>query len=295
MIGTPPKEDEAGRFGFGTTIAVDALFKDIRNMRGSNEIVIAINISTLLRNALSEFTFVNGQKIVNKESHGLNTTGVVEKVKSYMGEIANEFAQICDSMFRDRHHHVLYYLTDNRKQVPSGWVKDTKSESSARLDVAVAAFMKSTKSEDQTFKNVSMHVRLADQMRIPSFKGLAEVIKSFSMASTPIRLISHMPLDYHVANYAGREGWLYRSHTGEIVKLSPSELGRIVFKNTDIPFYPVTHILFGDKYLVKGSLNKKDRDKFVEAAKTFHWGMRTSEYIEVKVREYNYALPFRLG
>jgi len=287
--------EEAGRFGFGTTAAVDSFFKTITTQRQQKEIVLAINLQTLLRNALSAFTFVDGKKIENQATKGLDINGVVKKVQSDMVEIANEFASICSTQYKDRTHHILFYMVDYTKQVPKEFQKESKSENAWRLTAAAQAFARVMQPGDQTSGNVMMHVRMANQMKVPSYKGIAEVLKTFVKYDVDIHLISHMPLDYHISSYCGRKGYLYRSHTGEVVKLLPSDLGKTVFRDENVPFYPITHVLLGDKYLIKGSLSGKNKSMFLEQAKTNRWNLRTSDYITGKVKEYGWAPSYNLG
>lgn len=290
-----PEETENARFGFGTSIAVDSFFKTITTQRQLKELVLAVNIQTLIRNALSAFTFVDGKKIENQATKGLDVNGVVSKVQSYVVEIANEFATICSAQYKDRNHHILFYMVDYTKQIPKEFQKESKSDSAWRLTAASQAFARVMPPGDQTSGNVQMHVRMANQMKVPSYKGIAEVLKTFVKYDVDVHLISHMPLDYHISTYCGRKGFLYRSHTGEVVKLLPSDLGKTVFHEEAVPFYPLTHVLLGDKYLIKGTLTGKNKSTFIELAKTNRWNLRTSDYIAGKVREYGMYPSYNLG
>lgn len=289
----PTKEKaEPGRFGFGTTEAFDAFIKNITSLKGSHEILLAVNIATLLRNNISTETFVDGKKVTAVEKPKLDAASVVVKTRQHMVEMANEFANVCDMRFKDRKHHVLFYLTDPTKQVPTDYLRPRTSESMMKLDAVIRAFCNVVKPSDQTSNNVQMHVRMANQMRVPSYKGLAEIFKGWTMYTVDVHLISHEPLDYHVAHVSGRKGFLYRSHTGAVVPLTPSELCKVVFKEDSVPFYPLTHTLLGDKSLVKGCMSRKDKERFLKAARDERWGLRTSEYIAVKIKEYGIPLPY---
>jgi len=290
---TPPSPDEL-RLGFGTSAAIGTITKWLSQSKTNMPFVLAVNIATILRNNIGTVAYVNGQKFENKEKI-FNSTEIVNKTRTVMVEIANDLARICSARWPDHTHHILFYLTDNNKQVPKDWIRPQTSEAATKLATVTAAFLKVVKSEDQKSNNVEMHVRLADQMRVPSYVGIAEVLKGFARPDVPLHLVSHMPLDYHVASYSDRKGTLYRSHTGEAVQLVPSELGKTVFKNPDMPFYPITHVLLGDKYLIKGCLAKKDRDKLFELAKTNRWSLRSNDYIRGKINEYGYHPPYRLG
>lgn len=286
---------EEGRLGFGTTPAFDAFVKTISNYRGNNEIILAVNISTLLRNNVSGKPAATTAFPVANDRPQVNTAEVVRKTQQHMVEMANELANICDMRFKGRKHHILFYMTDTSKQIPSAWMRPKVSASSVALDSVLRAFSNSAHSGDQTYHETQMHIRLANQMRVPSYKGIGEVLKGWTTPEMEIHLISHEPLDYHVANYIGRKGYLYRSHTGAVVPLTPSELGKVVFKIEDLPFYTTTHVLMGDKSLIKGCLAKKDRDRLIKLAAENHWGLRTHEYISVKVKEYGLTPAYSLN
>lgn len=289
-----PLEEEEGRYGFGTTAAIDSFIKSMPQYTPDTQFILAINIGTLLRNSISKFTVIDGKTYENKETHGLNASATVANVRDTMVDMANEIASICSRNFPNSQHHILYYLTDNTKQVPSDWLRSQTSESAIRLNIATVAFMRAAKSVDQTNNNVQMHIRLADKMRVPSYKGIADVLNGFATYRTKVHMISHSPLDYHIKHYSGREGFLYRSHTGEIVPLTPSGLSKTVFRDENIPFYPATHVLLGDKYIVKGCLGKKDKTRFVELATSNRWALRTQDYILEKIKENNFVLPYSL-
>lgn len=291
----PSKEPVApGRFGFGTTEAFDAFTKKAMSLNGSQELLLAINIATLLRNNISTETYADGKKVTPVEKPRLDAASVVAKTRQQIVEIANEFANICDIRFKDRKHHILFYLTDPTKQVPVEWQRPRTAESMVKLDAVTRAFCNVVHSSDQTNNNVQLHIRLADKMRAPSYRALAEAFKLWTFYKVDVHLISHEPLDYHVAQVSGRNGFLYRSHTGAVVPLTPKDLGQVVFKNDQIPFYRLTHTLLGDKSLIKGTLAKKDKDRFLKMAQDERWGLRTSEYLEVKVKENGFPLIYKL-
>lgn len=287
---TPPSEEEL-RYGFGTKQAVESFFKAIRQKKEPGPVILAVNIATLIRNTIGTVAYIDGQKIENKDAKVLNVNGVIAKTKSVMVDIANETAQICSAMFGSYKHHILYYLTDPLKQVPKDYIKPQTSEAAVKLQTVVNAFERVSKSEDQTSGNTTMHIRLANQMRVPSYKGIAEVLNGFARYDIPFHLISHMPLDYHVTNYSSRRGYLYRSHTGEICELGPS-LGKTVFKEPGLPFYPATHVLLGDNYLIKGCVSRQEKRLIIDEATKNHWELRTSDYVVSKIRDLGIIVPY---
>lgn len=280
MIQQPQdKPAEAGRYGFGTSEAIDSVEKYL-GISQDVTVMLAINIATLLRNAI-------GTKDVKADV-------AVREVRRTMQGIANEIADICKLKWKDKQHHVLFYLANTDKVVPPEYMRAHGNQAAITLDNAMRLISRELKSADQTDGNVNLHIRLADKMLVPSYKGIAAAIDSMTQSTVPILLISHMPLDYHVAYVTHRKGLLFRSHTGMIVNMTPTDLGKIVFGQDNVPFYQVTHVLFGDKYLMKGSLERKDKVAFLEMAARDHLGMHTNSFVEARVKDNCPPLPYKL-
>ena len=283
MAAPKPLEEkkEPGRMGFGTTEAMDALLGYLNNNApNSYTVMLAVNIETLVRNAV-------GTKTVKPED-------AVAEVRKTMGMIANEVAFVCKQRWAQSKHHILFYCVDNKKSVPSNFCRTSNSTSAIVTNNTLRLLLRELKASDQVDGNVAAHVRLTGQMRVPSYKGIREVIGTFVQENVPILLISHMPLDYHVCTGTGRQGTLFRSHTGAKVKLSPSDLAPVVFKNTEVPFYPITHVLLGDKYLIKGVLEKQEKSRFMELMKSERMIVHSNDFVRTKIRKNSFALPYSL-
>ena len=274
-----PKKVE-GRFGFGTTEAVDALLRKL-NATAHTDVMVAINIATMVRNTA--------------DSKAAKVSDIVTKVRARMNSIASEIADVCHTKWKDRKHHILFYLAATEKAVPQEFRRPQTSPTAIMMNTATEFLLKQLKPIDQEDSGVFAHVRLGPQLRVPSYKGIGDCISQFAHPGTPIHLISHMPMDYHVATTFGAESWLYRSHTGEVVRMTPGFLGQIVFKSTDIPFYPSTHVLFGDKYLMKPAVGLKERRQIQAYAQKEHWSMHTALYVKNRLIEYKFTLPYEIG
>lgn len=281
-----PKPDaekkEPGRMGFGTTEAVDALLGYLSNNAPSSyTVMLAVNIETLVRNAVG--------------TKGVKPEDAVAEVRKTMGAIANEVAFVCKQRWTASKHHILFYYVDNSKAVSSAFKRPQSSASAIVTNNALRLLLRELKPSDQTEGNVEAHVRLAQQMRVPSYKGIREVIEKFVQKDVPLLMISHMPMDYHSCTGTGRNGLLFRSHTGAKVKMTPSDLAPVVFKNNDVPFYPITHVLLGDKYLIKGTLvDRAEKARFMELCKSERMIMHTNNFVSIKIRKGSFALPYSL-
>ena len=271
---------EPGRFGFGTTEAVDAIIGYLNEAPSNYVVMLAINIETLVRNAVGN-TQVKPDDAVNE-------------VKKAMSLIANEIAYVCGQRWAHAKHHILFYYVDNAKAVSGAFRRTSNSTSAIVTNNTLRLLLRSLKVGDQVEGNVEAHVRTAPQMRVPSYKGIRDVVDKLVQKDVPLLMLSHMPMDYHVCTGTGRPGFLFRSHTGAKVKLDPSTLAPVVFKNTDVPFYPITHVLLGDKYLVKGVLEKDEKKRFMEMCKAERMIMHTNNFVTTKIRKNSFALPYSL-
>lgn len=273
----PNRPAEPGRYGFGTTESVDALLRRL-NSTANMQVMVAINIITLIRNAVTDKT--------------VKANDVVTQVRTQMNGIATEIADVCHNKWRDKSHHILFYMANSDKVIPEAYRRPRTSPSFALIDSSIQLFTKLVQPGDQEDNKVFAHVRLAKQLRIPSYKGIKTVIDEFTQPTTEIQMISHMPMDYHVVLASGRTGYLYRSHTGEMVKMTPENLGVTVFKQQQVPFYPITHVLLGDKYLIKGCLGLKEKRMLIAYAEKEHWAMHTNSYVRSKITGYKFTLPY---
>ena len=281
-----PKPDaekkEPGRYGFGTTEAVDALLAYLNNEAPSSyTVMLAINVETLARNATGNV--------------GVKPDVAVAEIRKTMSGIANEVAFVCKQRWAAAKHHILFYYADNNKAISSTFRRPQSSASAITTNNTLRLLLRELKPEDQTDGNVSAHIRLATQMRVPSYKGIKEVVSKLVQDDVPLLMISHMPLDYHSCTGTGRTGLLFRSHTGAKVKLTPSDLAPVVFKNNEVPFYPITHLLLGDKYLIKGSLvDRAEKARFMQMCKSERMIVHTNNFVTTKIRKNSFALPYSL-
>lgn len=277
---SPTATSEPGRYGYGTTPAMDQLFKQLEQTPGQMSTCVAINLVTLIRNAAG-----------NKQ---VKAADVVSAVKKNMIDIATEYEEICDVKWKNFPHHILFYLVHPEKSIPVQYQRPRTSPTQALFDTATQNFIMNVKQSDHTSGSVTAHIRMAERMRLPSYKGIRDCIAEFVRPEVDLHLVSHMPLDYHAVTGTGRKGYLYRSHTGSMVKMTPSDLAQIVFGNKDVPFYPSTHVLLGDKHLIKGSLGGADKKRLIKLAADNHWGMRTNMYVDLKLKENNFILPYTI-
>lgn len=275
-----------GRYGFGTTEAVDTLLRYLRTVDKSMSVVVAINVDTLIRNAV-------GDKSVSSDS-------VVRDVRRCMNEIATEISGVCNDRWTALRHNVIYYMFNSDAIVPVefrrprnlGTIEDPTTW--RIIEAAMRKFRIVAVPGAQTVGNCTAHLVMNEHFMKPTYKGIQDIVNSVSTSENALHLISHVPMDYHVVLGTGREGVLYRSHTGEAIPITPSTMGRVVFKSDFVPFYPKTHVLLGDKYCLKSPLTPTDKKRLIALAEKDKWVMHTNTFVGVRLKENNFVLPYSL-
>lgn len=280
------KPAEEGRFGFGTTEAVDALIRRLNTLGPDITATVAINVDTMIRNAVS-----------NKAT---KASAVVDKVRKSMNGISTEICDVCQQKWKGRTHHVVFYYINSDSIIPAQY-KRPKNMGSIEdpttwfvIDTATRLFLQSVKPNEQTVGNCTAHFCSIPRFMKPTYKGIREIVGQLTRDDSELHLISHFPMDYHVTIGTSRQGCLYRSHTGETVTMTPDRLGKVVFKNDFVPLYPKTHVLLGDKYILKPTLNHADKKRLLALAEYGRWAMHTNTYVSAKLKENNFVLPYSL-
>lgn len=276
---TASKDGEEGRYGYGTTEAVEALFKRIAGYKTPVTGLVCINLDTLVRNATSS---------------GMQISEVVGKVRSIMGNIANDFANLV-AEWRDHKHTIIFYHVDAMQIVPEIYRRQHHSSTAMVAKEALSMLLNKLKqaNPDQTTGNVTSQIRIAGHFRQPSYKGIYDLLGKCASGSVTAHMISHQPIDWHIQRM-GRLCNLYRSHTGEIVAMTPNNLGLVAFDEAVVPFYPVTHQLLGDKNFIKGILVRGAKDEFIDVARRERFPMRSEGFINDHRQIKSYIIPYKL-
>lgn len=271
------EQDDPGRYGYGTTPAVDTLFKRIREKKIRSACLIAINIETLVRNTAES---------------NLKVKEVVDRVCEYMSNIVNDFSAIVSDWDVGQHHVVFYYCA--LTCVPNLFRRHHEGTTALLAKEALAAVIDRIKdSKEQTHGNVTSHICLGTDLKQPSYKGLVNIFNKITSRDVPVHMISHCPVDYHIGRL-GRIGVMYRSYTGVAVDMTPRALGEIVFGVKTVPFYPITHVMLGDKSFIKGLAFKKDREMFLEIAAREKFLLRSETYIRSNAKINSQIIPYKL-
>lgn len=103
------------------------------------------------------------------------------------------------------------------------------------------------------------------------FKRLVQNRDMFYTNGDQVYLISHVPIDFYLADLI-RNTSVLRSHTADI--LTRKQFHYRLDKQGRIPFYPVTHIVFGDNVLVKRMVTVAEKKGLLELADKENWSIR---------------------
>ena len=271
-------QETAGRYGWGTTIAVEAVLKRLMSYKLPTTGLLLVNIDTLIRNSMEK---------------DLKIEEVAKNVCTYMTNIATDFAGALAN-WRMLNHNVVFYHADPFKVVPEIFRRKVNPESVMKSKAVLEKILERTKNvREQTVGNVTSRICLANEIRQPTYKGLAELCDHLAEKSVTVHMISHCPIDWHIARM-GRIGILYRSYTGVAVNMTPTKLGKVVFDDERVPFYPVTHVLLGDKSFIKGLYVRDFRKTFIESAARERFVLRSEMYIRSHAKINVNLLPYTL-
>lgn len=272
------EQEDEGRYGFGTKPAVDTLFKKLGESKYKSGALVMVNIDTLVRNT------ADGK---------MKVEDVVGKVCKYMTNIATDFANVVSDWVATENTIIFYHISNAKVVLPAA-LRVTKSAAGLQFKEALSLVIERVKrAPEQKVRNVKSIVAVGTTLRQPSYRGIVDLANKYTSAGTTINLISHNPIDWHI-DTLGRKGILYRSYTGVAVDMTPANLGPMIFDNPNIPFTPLTHVLFGDKNVIRGFMRGQDKEKFLELARHDKFIYRTEQYIISRAKVNTGLLPYKL-
>lgn len=271
-------QDDPGRWGYGTGPAFEAFIKRLSSRTIPTTGLLLVNIDTIVRNTID----------TNKKIEELT-----KMCCTYMANIASDFAAVVGE-WRDRQHSVVFYHADCSRVVPTLFLRSHGGTSALLYKEVLGSVLKRVKDyPKQVQGNTTSYVVLANEMKQPSYKGLMEFCNKITSRDVTIHMISHNPIDWHIYRL-GRNGLLYRSYTGTIVEMTAAKLGEVVFDMKGIPFNPLTHVLLGDKNVLKGLLIKNDKQQFITAAIREKFVFRSEDYIVAHAKINKSLIPYKL-
>ena len=280
MFSSSPSRVEEGRYSFGTTIVIDKMLEYIKKTKHPKGYLVYINIATLIRNRYDK----------NKKLQQ-----IVDIVYDDIKGIADELGEYLFLTNKNASHIIVFYTAAYSRMIPQQYLKGRDSVEKAKCQDVLAMFKKQfpTRSEyRKEFPSVQIHLQHLED-RSPSYKKLLEGHK-YSGGNHMVLMMTHYPLDYFMFGNKDIQGAVFRSYTGAVIENNREKLSQSVFKNPDVPFYPLSLVLLGDKDLIKGSLKKEDRTRFFDMCKIGGLNLRTRDYVMDKLSKNNFTLPYTL-
>ena len=253
---------------FGTSGILQGWIDLAKKKKLSSFETLVINLFTVFRNAYDK------DKSLTQNVEQFNTD-----LFSLLLHYSNH---VTGMILKDSPNVVLYVPSYHR--VPKIHVRE-EAPAKAKLREQFTKYVDKTYKENSMFmpfNNLNVNVFKCGIKDLPQ-KELYKLINGLLMASYKVTssrrygLISHIPLDYHIFPRFNNNVELFDSHTGNVWNIKT--LGEKVFKSPDIPFNSVTHLLLGDKELLRCILLRKDRKRVYELAKQQRWNQQTKQQI----------------
>jgi len=273
-----PSLDEEGRYSFGTTAPIDRLLELFRQDKmGSGvqdaEEIILINLSTLVRNRLHKDTSFHQ---------------IAKAIEADVSGIIREFSEQLSQGTLNK--ALIFYTMQYERQLPPD-LQRKDSQQRAKIRTGTTLLRAVLPQHRQQLGKLQVAVVHSDSI-LPSYLAIRGSLAKFPVARPKVRMISHVPIDYHV--YQWYEGDIIKSFTGDLLKADRNTIGNYVFKHPQVPFTVATHLLFGDSEVVKGTLSPKDKKRVLEVAEQERWTMHTPMYINDALQRLNIEVPNNL-
>jgi hypothetical protein len=255
---------------FGTHGIIDPLVDAVTRTNGC---VILVNLQTMIRNVLA------------------NEGASYETFSEDLGQDLRYFEQILLPNLAKHGHgrsHIVYYLFNYHAMLLGSQLRPTPPNRVDLLRATEAMLQRNSKTfgtgKSVVKDGVGIHAHTGVGP-LPPGKSLHECVAKIGGVRTAF-LISHQPIDWHVHLYLEKLT-LVNSFTGELVE--PRLFGTRAFGEAynAVPFYPCTHILLGDKYLLAPILTPKQKKELNHIAQRDKWNQHSQEYVAQWIREHH--------
>lgn len=284
-----PISQESSVFSLGTTPIYNTFLSLIEQQQSPIDTVF-INIGTIFRNCASR---QNITEMISKEkSIGVETDKPAHALITEAKKEIQQFTQDLMTMMRSNKNIVnptiVGYYCNYAKCVPNHYRvpapgKRTIQLAESLLEGLLTTRRKSSIVQGVTYTEVHVpngtfpHMELINELKITKNRHL-------------VAHVTHHPLDYHVHKSCSSYQ-LVQSFTGKVV--TKNNFSEKVFGTSLIPFNPYTHVLFGDKEDIQGSLSGVEKKRLLEMAQEENWAVKTSDWIYERINQLRIALPFK--
>jgi len=268
-----PTENANSVYSVGTAVAINS-FEQLYSEYKYN--VIAINVGTLLRN------------------HATKDTSLQDVINMFNTEITvmlNEVTSIMNSNGASPNSYVLLYGINYNRCLQEILVRPETPSRKLVNDATNYIIDRSRElfgpKGEGTFNGIKVRFESMQTGEPSIYKRLYNLMSKQGMLLKVI-MISHYPIDYHVARYVDKFV-LLETHTGKwklIDELSVKIFGE---KFKELPFLPSTHLCFGDKPLISMNISTKQKDDLLQTSRKQGWRLKSANYIKSEIkRKYNF-------
>lgn len=246
--------------GYGTLMAVDSIIQTIEQSREPYDTLV-VNLATLLR---------------NRNRKTATIASLIKEMKDDVEMISLRVSSAFNNRLKSD-SAIVFYIEDCLAILPP--------ENARGIPLSKAIFMGSWAT---LFKHFSEHKNRHHNTLILSRKlktrkdlyaGIVEEIQHLKTTQSTI-MLSHLRMDYHISMHFPKM-IIVDSFTGTIT--TTKEISEKCFGTSAIPFYPETHILFGDNDMVKPKLELAERRAVIEIAERDHWRMLSRDEIRKRL------------
>ena len=237
---------------------------------------VMINVRTIVRN--------NFDKTLSRNV-------LVSKIMNELYTLVSDIIAIFNYNKIFKPSIVLYYY-DYRVTIPKDYIRSLNQNSEYCYNMRNPILKELIKIDKfRMIDGVGVTLMLLRNV-IPVYQALYNSLGNVKN-NRRILMISGMPLDYHLVDKEPNLQIL-QSRTGKV--FYKEDLSQLIFKNYDnIPFNKSTHVLLGDKKLLKPSLGLKDKRRLKELAIQEKWKLKTKLFIKESIIGNGFIFPYELS
>ena len=285
-------DPEQSPYSYGTTPIYNTLFK-ILTKKDDETDIIAINLSTMIRNAASKPKLQDEFKEAKEKSFPFDTLAgdIVKETTAETKMLVNDIVEMYNSKTSPLPRYIYVYFADYSKIIPGTyWRKPAPGKQ--HIDMAeeqLKAAYKHNRTESQVNGIRLIEIYDSSSHTAP-YHWLEKEIRGLKNQHNMIMISSH-PIDYHVARCVGR--WTdIKSFNGGTQSLS--ELGNKVFGHPFLPFTEKLHVLLGDKSDIKAAITPQNKKKLLEIAEKNSWHLKSKDYTDRMLTQLNFITPYAI-
>lgn len=238
---------------------------------------VAINVLTLMRNVYDK------NKTLDE-----NLELLIDNIQNLKSNYSNYYYK------QEIINPVLYfYLFNYENIIPDNYLRSNTTETKKILDRFKNRFIEYyTASYKQYFytepyENILVVFEIDDTPFNKPYHKLRLSISTFSNRHI-VALHTHIPIDAHIFPFF--KSYIVRSYQGDSYDIN--SYGLKIF-GVDIPFIPNTHIVFGDKELIKGVVQRKQKKDLILQIQSEDWKLWSKNKISDKLNDMG-LIPYKL-